>query len=52
MMTDEKRQDAVWPPERIGSSSGDNWLHGDFKDVAYFYVYRLFDDVVTKGTLK
>jgi hypothetical protein len=22
------------------------WLHGDFRDVAYFYNYKLFDDMV------
>jgi len=28
------------------------WLHSDVKDMTFQYVYRLFDDIVTKGTLK
>lgn len=30
----------------------DHWLHGDFRDVAYFYNYPLYDDIVAKGNLK
>lgn len=25
------------------------WLHGDLKDMAYFYNFKVFEDVVTKG---
>lgn len=28
------------------------WLHSDMKDMAYFYVYKLFDQIVEKGGLK
>lgn len=30
----------------------EQWLHSDFKDMAFFYVNRSFDDIVTKGNLK
>lgn len=29
-----------------------SWLHGDLKDVAYTYVFRLFDTWVEIGQLK
>ncbi|MDO5317733.1 MAG: hypothetical protein Q4G65_03820 [bacterium] len=29
-----------------------NWLHSDMKDMAYFYVYKLYEQLVTKGSLK
>ena len=28
------------------------WLHSDMKDMAYFHVYKLFDDFCTKGNLR
>ena len=28
------------------------WLHGDMKDMALFYTYRFFDQVVTDGGLR
>ena len=31
---------------------GQNWLHSDMKDMAYFYVYPLYDNLRTKGNLK
>ena len=48
MSTARKRFDGLWPTARADTK----WLHADFKDVAYYYVYRLFDDVVAKGSLK
>ncbi len=30
----------------------DSWLHSDMKDMAYFYVYKLYDQLVTKGNLQ
>jgi hypothetical protein len=44
-----KRGDNAWPSVR---GSTHNWLHGDFRDVAYFYNYNLYDDIVSKGGLK
>lgn len=31
---------------------GSQWLHSDMKDMAYFYVYKLYDELVRKGGLK
>ena len=28
------------------------WKHSDMKDVAYFYVYKLYEDLIQKGKLK
>ena len=28
------------------------WLHSDMKDMAYFYVYKLYEQLITKGNLK
>lgn len=28
------------------------WLHSDMKDMAYFYVYKLYEQLITKGSLK
>ena len=31
----------------------DDWQHSDMKDMAYFYVYKLYDEIVNqKGNLK
>ena len=29
-----------------------NWLHSDMKDMAYFYVFKLYDQLVEKGQLE
>ena len=31
---------------------GASWFHSDMKDMAYFYVYPLYDELKTKGNLK
>ncbi len=31
---------------------GDKWLHSDMKDMAFFYVYKLYNDLTMKGALK
>ena len=31
---------------------GQSWFHSDMKDMAYFYIYPLYDDLKTKGNLK
>lgn len=42
-----------WPQERIEEfGPTPNWLHSDFKDVAYRYTYPVFDDMTTAGQLK
>lgn len=38
---------------RHHSSYGTDWQHSDMKDMAYFYVYKLYDEIVNqKGSLK
>ena len=32
--------------------SNENWLHSDFKNVAYLYVHQFFEDMVAKGVLQ
>jgi hypothetical protein len=39
-----------WPSTRI-SEEQQKWHHSDFKDVAYTFVYRLFDEFVNQGDL-
>ena len=29
-----------------------NWLHSDMKDMAYYYIFKLYEQLVTKGNLK
>ena len=46
---------SAWPrdPASIGSDDlGDNWLHSDLKNVAYFYTHRLFQKIVEIGGLR
>jgi len=39
-----------WPDGRHNSDINDPWLHGDYKVVAYVYVYKVFDYIgKTKG---
>lgn len=33
---------------RSGNPYNDQWLHSDMKDMAYYYVYRLYDELVQK----
>ena len=37
-----------WPAGRMLGWSGDRWLHGDYRTVAYLNVYELFDDIVKR----
>ena len=37
---------------RNGGVYGTSWFHSDMKDMAYFYVYPLYDGLITKGNLK
>ena len=38
-----------WPTRAKWKS---RWLHSDIKDVAYFYIFNLFNQIITKGNLK
>ena len=57
-ITDETRQqnmNTLARPSGWGRNHEDyvtRWLHGDLKNMAYFYIKTLFDDVVSKGELK
>jgi hypothetical protein len=38
-------QSGRWPASRLSTSAADSWLHGDYRYVAYPYVYGLFDKI-------
>lgn len=40
-----------WPASR-GGVDGKEWWHSDFKDVSYRYTYKLFNDIVSEGSLQ
>jgi len=50
MNTNDFKKD--WPVERGFDDDDQNWLHSDAKDIAYRYVYTLYDLWVEKGDLK
>lgn len=37
---------------RPSSDDSSLWKHSDIKDAAYFYVYKLYDEIIQKGMLK
>lgn len=39
-----------WP--RSGGDYNDRWLHNDIREIAYLYVYNVFDEIVNKGEMK
>jgi hypothetical protein len=41
-----------WPQDRLNSREGNNWHHSDFREVAYPFTYKLFNQLVTTGNLK
>jgi len=41
-----------WPRPVSDKPYGERWKHGDWKDVAYFYNFKVYEDIVTKGGLK
>jgi hypothetical protein len=39
-----------WPSTRLGNQQlQDRWLHSDLKNIAFLYVYKLFDDIAARG---
>ena len=39
-----------WPAARLSDPElGHRWLHSDLKNVAFLYVYELFDDIASRG---
>ena len=51
MNNDMVDDEQAWPKERGGKVEVEKWHHSDFKDVAYRYTYKLFDNLVTEGKL-
>lgn len=52
-MAKSMRNGILWPESRLlDSDLKDRWLHSDFKETAYLYVYNLYDDIVHKGSLQ
>lgn len=52
-LSDERK--GVSRPNRWGRNHvnyGTAWLHSDMKDMAHFYVYKLYEQLVQKGNLK
>jgi hypothetical protein len=48
-----KKFQSGWPPERLANKDLKNrYLHRDFRDVGYVYIYRLYDYWVNTGALK
>jgi hypothetical protein len=45
------RPNGWWRPKSFGQL-GERWLHSDMFEVAYCYVYGVFDDFVSRGELK
>ena len=39
-----------WP--RKNDSDEAHWLHSDIKNMAYFYIYPAFNQILEKGNLK
>lgn len=37
---------------RPSENDGVPWKHSDMKDVAYYYVYKLFEQLIQEGNLK
>ena len=37
---------------RMHNNYGVSWLHSDMKDMAFFYVFKLYDQLITKGNLR
>lgn len=52
---DENSAEVIPRPNGWGRDGGvhrQSWLHSDMKDMAYFYVYELYEQLVIKGALK
>ncbi len=51
-----KPEHGLWPERDIDFSDGgtkpSRWLHSDLMSLSHFFTYRLFRELVEKGTLK
>jgi hypothetical protein len=50
--TDMMTLENGWPESRLLTLEGNNWWHDDFREVAYTFTYKLFDQLVALGNLK
>ncbi len=41
-----------WSPSRMQLAEANNWHHSDVHEMAYTYIYLLFNKIVTSGNLK
>lgn len=41
-----------WPADRMATEELNNWHHGDYRQVAYTFTYKLFNDLVNFGNLR
>jgi hypothetical protein len=48
MNTDFKPEGGTWPRDN-NHLYKQRWLHSDLKNLAYFYVHKLFDQLVQEG---
>jgi hypothetical protein len=37
---------------RMHGTYQDRWLHGDIKNMSYFYNHKIFDSIVEQGNLQ
>lgn len=51
-MNTQMTETGIWPATRLEQLGSIQWLHSDFKNIAYRYTYKLFDDMTARGALK
>jgi len=42
----------AWPQNRVQSDHGRDWLHSDIKNIAFRYVYKVFELISNEGGLQ
>ena len=40
-----------WPPERLNGSTGNKWLHSDFRAIALLYTHPMWKKMIDLGGL-
>jgi len=51
-MEDKGRIPGLWPQEGHAGTRAGRWIHSDCKDVALPYVYKMYEAMIEKGSLK
>jgi hypothetical protein len=52
-MMHEFMEKGNWPePRQKRDNTRNRWLHGDFRDVGYFFNHGLYENIVAQGGLK